>query len=91
MSRTYLTIEERSKIEVLVQDGYKINHIATVLGRHCSTIYRELNRSLAESYDAKVSQADAHQCAASKGRKAKHTTQLFQDIQHKLKRIWSLE
>ncbi|WP_172974030.1 helix-turn-helix domain-containing protein, partial [Fundicoccus ignavus] len=44
MSYTYLTIEERSRIEVLVQEGYKINPIANLLGRHRSTIYRELNR-----------------------------------------------
>ena len=55
MSYTYLTIEERSKIEVLVQEGYKINHIANLLGRHRSTIYRELNRCSTPSYVAKAS------------------------------------
>lgn len=54
MSHTYLTIEERSKIEVLVQVGYKINHIANLLGRHRSTIYRELIRCSTPSYDAKL-------------------------------------
>lgn len=49
MSYTYLTIEERSKIEVLVQEGYKMSHIAKVLGRHRSTVYRELNRCSTES------------------------------------------
>jgi len=38
MSHTYLTIEERSKIEVLVQEGYKISHIANLLGHHRSTL-----------------------------------------------------
>ncbi|MFL2143813.1 helix-turn-helix domain-containing protein, partial [Ruoffia sp. FAM 20857] len=28
MSYTHLTIEERSKIEILYQEGYKINRIA---------------------------------------------------------------
>ena len=91
MSYTYLTIEERSKIEVLVQEGYKINHIANLLGRHRSTIYRELNRCLTESYVAKASQADANQLAIHKGRKAKHTPELLEDIQHKLEMTWSPE
>lgn len=91
MSHTYLTIEERSKIEVLVQEGYKINHIANLLGRHRSTIYRELNRCSTPSYVAKASQADANQLAAHKGRKAKHTPKLLEDIQHKLEMTWSPE
>ena len=77
MSYTYLTIEERSKIEVLVQEGYKINHIANLLGRHRSTIYRELNRCSTPSYVAKASQADANQLASHKGRKAKHNFYWF--------------
>lgn len=41
MSYTHLTIEERSKIEVLYQEGYPISQIAKLLNRHRSTIYRE--------------------------------------------------
>ena len=91
MSYTYLTIEERSKIEVLVQEGYKINHIANLLGRHRSTIYRELNRCSTPSYVAKASQADANQLASHIDRKAKHTPKLLEDIQHKLEMTWSPE
>lgn len=91
MSHTYLTIEERSKIEVLLQEGYKISHITKLLGRHRSTIYRELNRCLTESYVAKTSQEDSDLLTTHKGRKCKHTSKLLEDIQHKLELTWSPE
>ena len=52
MSYAHLTIEERSKIEILYQEGYKINHIAQLIGCHRSTIYRELKRCPTEQYKA---------------------------------------
>ena len=66
---------------MLVQEGYNINHIANLLGRHRSTIYRELNRFSTQFYTAIASQADANQLATHKGRKAKRRSKLLEDIQ----------
>ena len=44
MSYKHLTIEDRSKIEVLYQEGYTACQIAEAIGRYRSTIYRELKR-----------------------------------------------
>lgn len=91
MSYTHLTIEERSKIEVLYHEGYKITAIAKILSRHRSTIYRELNRTDSNTYNAQVCQENANQLARNKGRKPKYTTELLEDIQHKLTLTWSPE
>lgn len=91
MSYAHLTIEERSKIEILYQEGYKINHIAQLIGRHRSTIYRELKRCPTEQYKAQDTQEAANQRARHKGRKPKHTSKLLEDIQDKLERTWSPE
>ncbi len=40
-----LNEQERSKIEVLIQMGKSKADIATILGRHVSTIYREIKRN----------------------------------------------
>ena len=58
MSYKHLTIEDRSKIEVLYQQSYSANQIAEAIGRHRSTIYRELKRVKSDSYsyDAQLAQ-----------------------------------
>ncbi|TLQ40163.1 hypothetical protein FEZ33_09215 [Ruoffia tabacinasalis] len=69
--------------------NYKINHIAQLIGRHRSTVYRELKRCPANQYIAQDTQEVANQSARHKGRKPKHTTKLLEDIQGKLDRTWS--
>lgn len=59
MSYKHLTIEDRSKIEVLYHQGYTANQIAQAIGRHRSTIYRELKRVQSASYDAQLAQDNA--------------------------------
>jgi IS30 family transposase len=51
---THLTHDERVKIEVLLDEGKSRKEIASILGRSKSTIYDEINRTLA------VSCADDH-------------------------------
>lgn len=91
MSYTHLTIEERSKIEILYQEGYKINRIAQLIGRHRSTIYRELKRCPSDQYQAQDTHEGANQRARLKGRNPKYTVELLKDIQDKLERTWSPE
>lgn len=42
---THLTPEERGKIEYGLDKGLKVSQIALDLGRHPSTIYREIKRN----------------------------------------------
>lgn len=91
MRYKHLTIEDRSKIEVLYQEGYTECQIAEAIGRHRSTIYRELKRVESASYDAQLAQANATEHQSLKGRRSKHTPELIQDIQTKLELTWSPE
>ena len=91
MSYTHLTIEERSKIEILHREGYPVNQIATLLNRHRSTIYCELGRCNSGAYQASTAHMNAENKGQSKGRKAKYTYELIQAIQSKLLLTWSPE
>ncbi|TFU91485.1 helix-turn-helix domain-containing protein, partial [Granulicatella sp. WM01] len=42
--RLTLSDKERSQIEILLNEGYTISKIATLLNRHKSTISREIKR-----------------------------------------------
>ena len=44
MSHKHFTINERSKLEVLLKENYKVSKIAKILNRHRATIYREIKR-----------------------------------------------
>lgn len=91
MSYTHLTIEERSKIEILHQEGYKPSKIAKILNRHRSSIYRELKRCETSVYSA-IEADNAAQCnSQNKGRKPKYTAVLINDIKQKLEQTWSPE
>mgnify|MGYP001638529154 FL=1 len=54
MSYKHLTIEDRSKIEILYHEGYTASQIAEAIGHHRLTIYRELKRVKSASYDAQL-------------------------------------
>ncbi|WP_040759963.1 IS30 family transposase [Sporosarcina newyorkensis] len=89
MSYTHLTISERAKIEAYLEIGYSIRKIANLIGRHPSTISRELARQ--PDYDAQSAQ---HQYEARKsncGAKSKYTPELKETIQQKLNETWSPE
>ena len=91
MSYKHLTIEDRSKIEVLYHEGYTASQITEAVGRHRSTIYREFKRVKSDSYDAQLAQDNATDHKSLKGRRPKHTPELIQDIQTKLELTWSPE
>ena len=52
-----LSMEERSKIEVLLHQGMKYARIADLLGRSVSTISREVRRNKGKSYSCSTAQA----------------------------------
>ena len=43
MSHSYLNLEERRRLALLCESRMPVTEIATTLGRHRSTIYRELD------------------------------------------------
>nr|WP_226383676.1 helix-turn-helix domain-containing protein [Paenibacillus massiliensis] len=67
MSYTHLSIIERSKLEILHQQGKSARAIAKELGRHHATISRELHRNpAAVPYQAERSQDNyAKRCQVS--------------------------
>jgi len=59
MNYKQLTAADRGAIEILLQEKHTISSIAKKLGRHRSTISREINqRSIGQGYFAEVAQED---------------------------------
>lgn len=63
MTYTHLTREERYQIDVLQRQGLKPGQIARQLGRHCTTIGRELRRNASQRG---YKPAQAHEKASSR-------------------------
>lgn len=92
MGYKHLTITERSKLELLVQMKCSLREIAQKLGRHPSTIGREINRGRkGKEYEARSAQQASLERRASNGPKGKYTSELAEEINHKLKETWSPE
>ena len=91
MSYKHLTTFERSRIELLHQQGFSARQIGKILGRHHSTISRELNRNTEENYCAE----NAHQKYISRRNSSKphgkYSCDLAQSIDNALYNIWSPE
>ena len=91
MSYKHLTTFERSRIELLHQQGFSARQIGKILGRHHSTISRELNRNTEENYCAE----NAHQKYISRRNNSKphgkYSCDLAQSIDNALYNIWSPE
>ncbi|PYY25672.1 Transposase for insertion sequence element IS1086 [Paenibacillus illinoisensis] len=92
MSYTHLSIIERSKLEILHQQGKSARAIARELGRHHATICRELRRNQTqESYRAERSQESYVQRRKSSIPVGKWTLQQSALIEEKLQATWSPE
>lgn len=92
MSYTHLSIIERSKLEILHQQGKSARAIAKVLERHHATISRELRRNKTQApYCAEVSQEGYAQRRKSSVSTGKWTPELANRIQEKLTATWSPE
>ncbi|MCC3380780.1 IS30 family transposase, partial [Paenibacillus farraposensis] len=92
MSYTHLSITERSKLEILHQQGKSARDIAKKLGRHHATISRELRRNAAqEPYHAERSQESYIQRRKSSIPTGKWTPELAKVIEEKLQATWSPE
>ena len=92
MSYHHFSTYERGCIEVLHKIGYKPREIGEKLGRHRSTISRELKRNKQESgYNCEVAQKNYLQRRKSSKPKGKYTPQIAKQIEEKLKATWSPE
>lgn len=93
MSYTHLTTFERGKLEALHQAGYSTRAIARELGRHHSTIARELDRNSYndKSYDSQTAQVTYIHRRQACQPKGKWTPELAEIIQEKLHKTWSPE
>ncbi|WP_315792349.1 IS30 family transposase [Paenibacillus sp. BIC5C1] len=92
MSYKHLSIIERSKLEILHQQGKSSRAIAKELGRHPSTICRELQRTASfEAYEAEQAQnacVERRKASVSTG---KWSASLAALLEEKLRATWSPE
>lgn len=95
MRYVQLTYEERVMLSTLKQQGLSIRAIAKKLGRHHSTIYRELGRNSCTLIDGAYRPSKAErrtQARRSRSRRNRHYTDLdFTLIRKLLRKKWSPE
>ena len=92
MSYSHLSIIERGQIEALHRLGWSTRKIGKQLGRHHSTIARELGRGQVNACYEAASAQDAYQeRRASCVPAGKFTPELAAELQEKLEQTWSPE
>lgn len=92
MSYHHFTTFERGCIEVLHRNGYTTREIAGNLGRHHSTIARELSRNKQNNkYCCETAQKIYHNRRKLSKPKGKYNPQIAQKIEEKLNATWSPE
>lgn len=90
MSYAHLSTFERGKIDVLFQQGLSTRAIATLLGRHHSTIARERKRNAIQYQAIEAQQAYQQRRQASRP-KGKYQQELCSCIEQRLLETWSPE
>ena len=91
MSYKHLNTYERGCIEALNKIGYSYRRIAKELGRHHSTIAREIQRDTSAWYQAEVSQKNYEYRRKQSKIKGKYENELAELIENKLAATWSPE
>lgn len=97
MTRQYnlLTLEEREEISVLRSQGFSLEYIGTAIGRHKSTISRELARNSSITYECyrahrAVQRAAVRRSAASQRKRLKND-KIRAYVREKLSEDWTPE
>lgn len=91
MSYHHLTTCDRGRIEALHKEGYSARRIGVALGRHHSSISRELFKNNGSVYVAENAQR-AYEARRKRSKSAgKFTSELAQTIEAKLADTWSPE
>ena len=92
MSYKHLTINERVSIETMNKLGYSNRKIASHLGRHHSTIAREVKRCKSINiYQAEIAHKDYQTRRKKCKAKGKYTESIGSIIEDKLQKTWSPE
>ena len=95
MSYKQLTYEDRVKLSTLMQQGLSIRKIAVLIGKHFSTLYRELDRNRCHITDGSYRPSKAERRIStrrSKSRRNRHYTHSDFLLVRKLLRLkWSPE
>lgn len=95
MKYVQLTYEERVTLSVLKQQGQSVRSIANVLGRHFSTVYRELNRNRCYKIDGAYRPSKAQRRTRARRRRSRrnrhYTDQDFLLTRKLLRQKWSPE
>lgn len=94
MSYRQLNLEERSALAALRAQGHRLVEIAAYLGRHRSTVWRELQRNAAP-YDGWYRVERAHERAVARRRRSRRNSQFaaeaWQRVEGLLREQWSPE
>lgn len=90
MSYSQLSQEERYQIERMLQEGLKVSQIAMRLGRHRSTVYRELNRTAGKRYRACMAQRHRRSCGQRSSVNApRYSRTIWAPVRRRLTWQWS--
>ena len=90
MNYKHLTTFERARIEILNNLGYSSRCIAKAIGRHHSTIARELSRN-ANKYEAEKVDAKYRLRRTESKPNGKYSSEIRDEIQDLLLKTWSPE
>ena len=90
MSYTHLTLVERGKLEAFLALKMSIREIAKIMGRHHSTIAREIKRN-SNDYHALAADETANQKRTKASTRIKLSAKLIAIIEKKLQETWSPE
>ena len=86
----HLTEPERAQIQILIKQGYSNRRVATAMGRHHTTISRELKRNTGQrGYRHQQANNKARQRHKDKPKYRKVTTQIHEYIVEGLQQHWS--
>jgi IS30 family transposase len=88
----HITISERGKIEELSKLGFSTRVIGNRIGRHHSSVARELNRlASSESYESESAQTDYKTKRLRSRPKGKYNSELGCLLKEKIEQTWSPE
>ncbi len=90
MNYNHLTTFERARIETLNNLGYSRRYIANLIGRHHSTVARELSRN-AKNYKAEKADANYRLRRNKSKPKGKYSCEIADKIHDLLLKTWSPE
>ncbi len=92
MSYNHFTISERAKLELLFKQGKSIREIGKELGKHYSSISREIKRnSIKHNCNCETAEVESKRRKKNCGRKLKLTNEVKEEIERKINLTFSPE